>query len=294
MARGQERSDDADRTVDAGAPDPDMPCLGRRFESEHVVLDLNESGPFKVNFTCPGHVFSLQLGRRRYRIGMSSDRMTDRELPSGAVTFSPHGTTVRAVTGPESPEFLAFSVSDAFMAKVLEAAGTDRRALRNDPAHTHPTHETVGHLLRRAMLAGTASPLYVEAATSVILGHVVASWAGRVAAEEPPPLASRGVSRVQEYVRASLEGKHSLVELAAVAGVNPAQLSRAFRKATGQTPHQWVIGQRIETAREMLVTSDEPIAMIAAKVGFSSQAHLTNVFRRRMGDTPGRYRRSHR
>jgi AraC family transcriptional regulator len=67
---------------------------------------------------------------------------------------------------------------------------------------------------------------------------------------------------------------------------------KAFKAATGLPPHRYVMEQRVARATELLAGSDLPIAEIAHVVGMSSQSHLTNVFRRLVGDTPHSYRRA--
>ena len=64
-----------------------------------------------------------------------------------------------------------------------------------------------------------------------------------------------------------------------------------FQSAVGQTPHQYVLGRRIQRAQQMLETDDLGLADVAAACGFSSQAHMTDVFRKQQKKTPGEYRR---
>ncbi|WP_419178011.1 helix-turn-helix domain-containing protein [Caballeronia sordidicola] len=59
----------------------------------------------------------------------------------------------------------------------------------------------------------------------------------------------------------------------------------------GQTPHQYILAQRIQRAQRMLREDHETFAEIAIACGLSSQAHMTASFHRVLGTTPGRYRR---
>jgi len=79
--------------------------------------------------------------------------------------------------------------------------------------------------------------------------------------------------------------------LAAASGMlhaSPAHLVRCFRRAYGIAPHRYVVGRRIDAARQMLL-GGAPLARVAADTGFHDQAHLTRHFRRHVGVTPGRY-----
>ena len=58
----------------------------------------------------------------------------------------------------------------------------------------------------------------------------------------------------------------------------------------GVAPHYFMTRRRIERAKELLLHSDQPLAEIALAVGFSSQAHFTDQFRKMTGSTPLRFR----
>ncbi|THF65790.1 AraC family transcriptional regulator [Pseudothauera nasutitermitis] len=81
----------------------------------------------------------------------------------------------------------------------------------------------------------------------------------------------------------------SLDELAALVGMNRYQLIRAFRAATGMTPHAWRLDQRVNRARASL-RAGEDLASVAHRLGFADQSHFQRVFKAHAGITPGRYR----
>ena len=70
---------------------------------------------------------------------------------------------------------------------------------------------------------------------------------------------------------------------------SPTRLVRAFDAAFGITPHAYVLARRLDLARERILDG-EPLASVAAEVGFFDQAHLTRRFKRFLGVTPGRFR----
>ncbi len=104
-------------------------------------------------------------------------------------------------------------------------------------------------------------------------------------------LADPRLSPVIEYIRRNLRDDVSLETLAALAGLSPNYFLGAFREATGQTPHRYVTELRIARACELLRDPHRPITEVSLAVGFSSQSHLTEVFRRTMKTTPAAYRR---
>jgi len=93
-----------------------------------------------------------------------------------------------------------------------------------------------------------------------------------------------------EYIEAHLCEDVSLEAIAAAAHLSTFRFARGFRKAVGQPPHQYVIGRRLERAKELLRTTEEGIGEVGRRVGFSSQSHFTALFRRRCGLPPKRYR----
>ena len=80
--------------------------------------------------------------------------------------------------------------------------------------------------------------------------------------------------------------------LAALAGVSPQYLCRAFRKATGITIQQYALLLRLDHARGLLWGTGLPIADIAARTGFADQSHLTRALTADTARTPLRLRRS--
>lgn len=80
----------------------------------------------------------------------------------------------------------------------------------------------------------------------------------------------------------------SLGELAQLCGINRYQLIRSFQRATGITPHAYLIQRRIQLARR-LIASGTPLAESAAAAGFADQSHMTRQFTRALGVSPGLY-----
>lgn len=95
------------------------------------------------------------------------------------------------------------------------------------------------------------------------------------------------ISRAKAMIDAAPEQAISLGALAQLSGSSRFQFLRAFRRATGLTPHAYIVQVRLQRARR-LIESGESIAAAAAACGFSDQSHLTRVFARSYGFTPGR------
>jgi AraC-like DNA-binding protein len=68
--------------------------------------------------------------------------------------------------------------------------------------------------------------------------------------------------------------------------------SRPYKLVTGQSPHAYLTGRRIERAKERLAAQQLPRVQVALAVGFQTQGHFTEVFDRHTGTTPRKYRRA--
>jgi AraC family transcriptional regulator len=96
--------------------------------------------------------------------------------------------------------------------------------------------------------------------------------------------------RVKELVHAKMEDDLSLDEMAESVGLSTAHFARMFRKSTGETPHQFVLRQRLELAKTMLRVQGARVLDVAVACGFKTQQHFAQVFRCVCGVTPTEYR----
>jgi methylphosphotriester-DNA--protein-cysteine methyltransferase len=60
--------------------------------------------------------------------------------------------------------------------------------------------------------------------------------------------------------------------------------------ATGVTPHRWLMARRVDRAKDLMRSTEAPLAEIALKCGFSEQSHFTRVFSQTTGTTPAQWR----
>ncbi|MGA7417728.1 MAG: helix-turn-helix domain-containing protein, partial [Acidimicrobiales bacterium] len=82
--------------------------------------------------------------------------------------------------------------------------------------------------------------------------------------------------------------------LAAHATLSPRQFTRQFRQATGTTPHQWLLTQRLALAQRLLERTDNSIERIADAAGFGTPAAMRLHFQKTLDTSPAAYRRAFR
>lgn len=99
---------------------------------------------------------------------------------------------------------------------------------------------------------------------------------------------------VRELIDRQYAKPLTIAGLAARARLSPFHFIRAFRAAYGATPHQYLRRQRIERAKELLVTTPVSITEICDRIGFQSLGSFSFLFRRLTGETPAQFRAQRR
>ena len=137
-----------------------------------------------------------------------------------------------------------------------------------------------------------AGKLYAQTAAQMLAIHLLRYYTSveRTIKEPTQGLAHQQMKRVMDFIQDHLSQDLSLEVLAQQIGFSPYHFARLFRQTTGESPHQFVLHQRIERAQHLLKERDAPLAHIALESGFANQSHLTQTFKRYLGLTPRAYR----
>lgn len=138
--------------------------------------------------------------------------------------------------------------------------------------------------IRRADTA--ASP----EAVSALRREMMLFYAREVAAARRKQIYSRPVLQATDYICSHLHQKQTVEEIAEAVGLSPNYLSSLFRKELGMTVSRYLLGKRMDAARNMLRHSGLAYDEIASILAFSSQSHFIQVFKRETGMTPREYR----
>jgi AraC family transcriptional regulator len=165
----------------------------------------------------------------------------------------------------------------------------DRCDLASDPVVHH-----LGLCLHAARSQPSEmSPVCADHVTSALQAYL--KQAHNVVSLEPT--AARGglapwqLQRAKQTLISRLDEPVSLSELARACKLSPGHFARAFRQTTGQPPHRWLMEQRIEKAKQLLVDTTLSLAQIAQTCGFADQSHFTRVFAQLVQSSPGQWRR---
>jgi AraC family transcriptional regulator of adaptative response/methylated-DNA-[protein]-cysteine methyltransferase len=112
----------------------------------------------------------------------------------------------------------------------------------------------------------------------------------RCAPESPAPPAAAGLERVRAHIEAHLDERLTLDDLAPVAGLSPTHLQRAFKAALGLSPRDYVRARRAERFKAE-VRSGRSVTDALYEAGYGSGSRLYEDAAKRLGMTPGAYRR---
>ncbi|MCR6477790.1 AraC family transcriptional regulator [Variovorax sp. ZS18.2.2] len=98
------------------------------------------------------------------------------------------------------------------------------------------------------------------------------------------------IYRALDHIRDNYAEELSLAEVGAIVGMRENAFSRSFRRATGQTFTDFVIGLRVATACRLLASTRQQVSSICYEVGFNNISNFNRHFRRIKGMTPGEFR----
>ena len=136
--------------------------------------------------------------------------------------------------------------------------------------------------------------LFVDAQVNMLARRILLLGLGRqqpTAASSEAALDDASFNTISEYVDAHLPSNIRMAELAKLTGRSEHSFARAFKARTQLSPYQWVLERRVQRAEGLVRHSSMQLSEIAYSVGFSSQAHMTSVFSKRLGVTPAELRR---
>lgn len=180
--------------------------------------------------------------------------------------------------------------SDVTIISVTFTAGRDADSLDRGSSYRSGLAAWLGSRLGSELTrSDSASSIAID---GVIDEMLVERSRGKALSQETG--AGRWLNRATEFVHDNFTTTISLQDIAQVAGVHSAHLSRVFRQKMGCTVGEYVRRLRFEFASRQLLSTDRPLSEVAYEAGFADQSHFNRLFRTKMGITPYHYRKLQR
>jgi len=186
----------------------------------------------------------------------------------------------------EGDRCLSFQFEPALFERLAHDAGAARCVFERDRV---PPLRALAPLSARVVTAMARQDSLEEIALELGAAVVGGLDGGRRGATSTARSHRARVARVLRGLEARLDERHTLAELARIAGLSPYHFLRTFRDVTGVTPHQWLLRARLRAAAQRLATRRDPVTAVALDVGFEDLSNFIRSFRAEFGVSPGRY-----
>ncbi|WP_116137277.1 helix-turn-helix domain-containing protein [Trinickia diaoshuihuensis] len=254
----------------------------KRFSTTRWTVELLPRHAYEVAYTpqqaVVGFAFESQSGTHAF----ASDRIRPFMSKPNSLAYVPAGCTVFS-SSDEGGEYLRVTTIDTSL------SGSSSQRHFND--FIDPVAIEAAQVIRTQLLIGEPATLLIEEQIIALSERVKRVLTGR--STEPKlarSMTSARLRAIDAIIESSLGEEITIKSMADAVGLSEAFFIRAFKAATGKSPHSYLIDRRLAKARALLATSRFDLREIALAVGFSSHAHMTAAFRARLGIVPTRLR----
>jgi AraC-like DNA-binding protein len=272
------------------AAEPHPPDAARRGTPPPVVLHEGYIIALPLSDAVP---YELWVDGRRLAAPLSGEERI------GESTVGPPAAAPDGLPGTlKFPDMLKFYVPRVLVPELADQSALDRFDRVQGPSEGAVFDAVVARfgtcLISALKETERASEIFAEYVTSALGAYIARTYGG--ARIEPRPVRG-GLTpwqerRAKQILSEDLGGKVTLARLAGECCLSVSHFARAFKQTTGHSPHRWLVVQRIEQAKKLLLASALPLADIALECGFADQSHFTRVFSRTVGTGPGAWRRA--
>lgn len=214
----------------------------------------------------------------------------------------PGGVPTREDVEREPAVYLgrAFDIVQFYLSRGALDEFTDQHGLRRCEGPFWPTGRVDPDFLQLALSILPAFQ-HPEENPRIYLDHLVLAayaYIARHYARLVVPTAVRGglapwqQRRATEMLRANLDGRVALADIARECELSPSRFAHAFKKSFGHPPHQWLTEQRLLAAKDLLLHSRRSIVEVALSCGFHDQSAFFRAFKKNLGISPDQWRRN--
>ncbi len=260
------------------------------IRNRHTVREANIQ-PDKLTY----HLITVYMGAPSRQQSVLSGRNYNILQTAGNVAVISAATALRSWYDEVEQDDIYLHLEPDFIRRVAEESADlnpDKVEIITSLDSHNPVIESMARFAFDELQRGndaTATNLYADSVANLLAVQLLRQYSSN---SLPPEkryvngLTNKKLSLVLDLIESDLSQDLSLKVLAGTVGLSEYHFLRMFKQSTGYTPHQYVISQRIERAKELLKKSDMSITEIAYLLGFSSSAHFSHHFRRKTGYRP--------
>jgi len=279
---------------------------------ETMVYESKRPGKFRVSIhEIPAHGCTTDQEESylfvfRARADLGDTRMTVPQLGLASYRMSldncllvPPHTLIRVEWTNAAGQLAKFGFSPRFLKGVARQLDHFPKAFKERPDGFFFSFDRRLEDLCRLLMEETETgcklgPLYFEALARAAAMGVLTRIHDQARAERHAAIVNPSIWRSVQTLEECFAHKICIGELAAQAGLSPRHFARSFLKATGCTPHDYLLRLRLSRARELMTRPSQPICLkeIAASCGFYDQTHFGRHFRRVFDTTPASFLRA--
>ncbi|WP_321804124.1 AraC family transcriptional regulator [Burkholderia sp. BCC1993] len=252
-------------------------------------------GDAEVTNLIPNH-HSLAIARSGRRRRRYASRNYVRDLDASPMMFDLYSdnycvdhATWQGVRG----EVVGVQFPAVMVNQLLHAQGSGFHLTTTHELFDAPLTELTISLWYEAEAGGPRGALYAQGLSIALLGLLIERYGAcrRADTKSRAKFSTSERLLLRDYIAQNLATDLSVEILATLVSMSPSHFSRAFKATFEMAPYGYVTERRIESASRILQSdTSRSIADIAYGLGFSSQSHFTEAFRRKIGTTPGRWR----
>jgi len=246
----------------------------RRIEAGPWAIELLPGAAYSARYVATQSAIGFAFDSQRGVHAIGTDRIRPFDAMPNGLAFVPAGCDVLSKS-PMGGEYL----------RVIRTDGT---ALAGDRAFNNRIDPQAIHLASRMRSALLHASLEDDW-ESWALG-LAERVEGHEAVSPPGSITSSRMRLLDEFIDAGLGNPLAVPAMAQLLELSEGYFMRAFKQATGKSPHSYLIDRRLAKARASMRDTTDSLSQIALACGFNSQAHMTTVFKQRLGVSPAQLR----
>nr|WP_150711817.1 AraC family transcriptional regulator [Pseudomonas fluorescens] len=254
-----------------------LPETVRRVEAGPWAIELLPGCAYATRYVASQSAVGFAFDSQRGLHAIGSDRVQPFVAMPNGLAFVPAGCDVLSES-PQGGEYL----------RLMRTDGTPLAGERAFNNRIDPHAIALALRMRAALLHAEVDDdweMWALALAERASGH------DGFSAPQPHAITGSRLRLLDEFIDAGLDGPLAVPAMAGLLELSEGYFIRAFKHATGKSPHSYLIDRRLAKARAQMRDSRATLSQIALSCGFNSQAHMTTVFKQRLGVSPAQLRK---